>query len=1356
MLKRTLLATAIASHIAHASSIRDDIDLQTYRDFAENKGEFVAGATDIVIRNKNGDIIGTLLPTGVPVPDFSAANTKSGVVTLISPQLTGTVQHNPTYVLLGQDHQQFAKDRSNTAASNLQLVYDGLSFGANDSHHAPKNHYFVVKRNDMEKDLNVHGVHTNRYPAGFDNRKIIKTEDEATASDANSDFWTYYSMGSVYDIALPRLHKLVTETAPTPSLDDMGNFKVENYSAFVHVGAGVLEMVDPNTGDPVPFQGVYPHLTDLGTNTFVHEFLTAGLPPALKPELSVNYSKNNTDANNLSFYLTGEDTDYRKFYDANDTPIVTPDGKRLPLAAAIQPGDSGSGLYGFNKLTQQWELIGFVQSGNGGATNQDRINRVNAYSDQYTLFDPYFKQLTEYNNAIAPPLTSDALVWQQKEDDTQLDETLVEKHKDVYIDTSGTLTLTSDIDQKSGSLYIGTDAPTNLLITGDNKTHTGGGIYVGDGSHVDYQVGIKEKITVYSQLGQTDEYLAKLGAGTLTISGQGNNQGGISVGDGTVILDKDGQAAKYVELASGRGQVILNRANQVKNNDFRFGHKGGVLDLNGQSITTDYLHNVDDGAKIINNNTQAASTLTWRSSRDFVFDKDKNGHYAVIGNAHLDRQSGANTANYIDLGSDATQAQNAKQALLDSQGVMTAFAGQLGNTEQQGELNVVFNPTNKQAKWLLTGGSFVNDLTAQDGTLILAGRPTPKAFDHLSQKDFDPNKNTWVETQYTAKTINANNHATVMSARGANAIYANLVGKNNAKFDIGFLPNSQGKLCVRSDYNGLIDCQTLSPTDQQTHRVDTVLKGDVHLDGNAGATLTATDWTGSILGSQNTNLKLNHSQWQMNQNGTIGNLTLNSSAIKLSQDGDFHTLNVLGDLTGSSQIYYRTRIKDLLGDQIVVHGTTAGQHTLHIANDGAEPAAPNSKLTLIKTLGNQNNPTITLANSAVDLGAYRYTLGNDAQAFYLYNPELDKQAEKERLEAERLAKEQAEKERLAREAEEKAKAEQAERERLAQLEKERLEAERLAKEQAEKERLAREAEEKAKAEQAERERLAQQKQADIISRYTNAALSDLSLQAYDILSLSHRLSQTLHGNLSGIWLQADHSQGTHQSNLYRPYDRKTNSQQLGLSRQTDNLRYGVAITKQNSTAQLADSMHTEQNSMLANIFAKYHWHDTAFMLDLGFGRTNAVVASNHNKRHFSSVGIGINHQFGEKIVILPSVYARHHKLDGANYHLNGANIALDRTHINQIGGDIQLQTALSYGTLTITPSIGLGYQHNQGMGVVSVNNHRFAQHFGDDKYANVGVMVQRGLLNASVQVEQHYGDETDKQTKAGIRLGYTW
>ncbi|MCX8985540.1 S6 family peptidase [Citrobacter portucalensis] len=79
---------------AHASIVRDDINYQTYRDFAENKGPFYPGALNISILDVNGNLVGML--DKAPMPDFSSVDT-FGVATLINPQYIASVKHNTGY-----------------------------------------------------------------------------------------------------------------------------------------------------------------------------------------------------------------------------------------------------------------------------------------------------------------------------------------------------------------------------------------------------------------------------------------------------------------------------------------------------------------------------------------------------------------------------------------------------------------------------------------------------------------------------------------------------------------------------------------------------------------------------------------------------------------------------------------------------------------------------------------------------------------------------------------------------------------------------------------------------------------------------------------------------------------------------------------------------------------------------------------------------------------------------------------------------------------------------------------------------------------------------------------------------------
>lgn len=88
---------AVLPSVAIASVVRGDIPYQTYRDFAENKGQFQAGATNIPILNQSGGLNGIL--NKAPMIDFSSVNVGSnmGVATLVNPQYVVSVKHNGGY-----------------------------------------------------------------------------------------------------------------------------------------------------------------------------------------------------------------------------------------------------------------------------------------------------------------------------------------------------------------------------------------------------------------------------------------------------------------------------------------------------------------------------------------------------------------------------------------------------------------------------------------------------------------------------------------------------------------------------------------------------------------------------------------------------------------------------------------------------------------------------------------------------------------------------------------------------------------------------------------------------------------------------------------------------------------------------------------------------------------------------------------------------------------------------------------------------------------------------------------------------------------------------------------------------------
>ena len=98
LLRPTLAAVAVSVICASAqgATVRNDVDYQYFRDFAENKGAFRQGATNVGIYNNQGQYVGTMLPN-VPMPDLAVTNRREGFNTLFHPQYVASVKHMGSY-----------------------------------------------------------------------------------------------------------------------------------------------------------------------------------------------------------------------------------------------------------------------------------------------------------------------------------------------------------------------------------------------------------------------------------------------------------------------------------------------------------------------------------------------------------------------------------------------------------------------------------------------------------------------------------------------------------------------------------------------------------------------------------------------------------------------------------------------------------------------------------------------------------------------------------------------------------------------------------------------------------------------------------------------------------------------------------------------------------------------------------------------------------------------------------------------------------------------------------------------------------------------------------------------------------
>lgn len=468
-----------------ASVVKGDVPYQTYRDFAENKGAFQAGKTDLIIKDKNGSVTGTL--SSAPMADFSATDTK-GIATLVSPQYLSGVRHNGGYT--------------------------SVRFGDGE------NLYNLVSRNN---DSNI-------------------------------------------DIHTPRLDKLVTEVASVDAANIDASFNHSTqYSAFYRIGSGT-QLIKNDDGKKISITGAY-------------KYLTGGMVSGL--------SYNGWFGGTLM---------------AASADLTSSQGL-LPTYA--QGGDSGSPLYAYDKSQGKWVLTANLSYGSG----KNVLWSVVSASKIQNIMDSYSDGLVNYDNTFPENITWSFDSGEGVGSLSQGNEAHImhgKKGNDLnagkalsFSGHNGVIDIRDDVSQGAGFLTFHDDYTV---------TTTNGSTWIGAGIIVDQNTSVKWQVN-----GVKGDNLHKIGQGTLIVQGAGVNEGGLKVGDGTVILnqqaDSSGQVQAFssVNIASGRPTVVLADNRQVNPDNISWGYRGGILDVNGNDLSFHNISAADYGAQLHNSSDKEAT-----------------------------------------------------------------------------------------------------------------------------------------------------------------------------------------------------------------------------------------------------------------------------------------------------------------------------------------------------------------------------------------------------------------------------------------------------------------------------------------------------------------------------------------------------------------------------------------------------------------------------------------------------------------------------------------------------------------------------------------------------------------------------
>ncbi|HFC6818995.1 TPA: IgA-specific serine endopeptidase autotransporter [Neisseria meningitidis] len=947
------LAYALTPY-SEAALVRDDVDYQIFRDFAENKGKFFVGATDLSVKNKQGQNIGNAL-SNVPMIDFSVADVNRRTLTVIDPQYAVSVKH-----VKGDEISYYGHHNGHLDVSN------------------DENEYRSVAQNDYEPNKN----------------------------------WHHGNQGRLEDYNMARLNKFVTEVAPiapTSAGGGVETYKDKNrFSEFVRVGAGTqfeynsrYNMTELSrayryaiAGTPYQDVNVTSNLNQegligFGDNSKHHS------PEKLKEVLSqnalTNYAVLGDSGSPLFAYDKQEKRwvflgayDYWAGYQKNSWQEWNIYKKEF--ADEIKQRDNAGTIKGYGE--HHWKTTG-TNSHIGSTAVRLAGNERGANNGQNVTFENNGTLVLDQNiNQGAGGLffKGDYTVKGINNDITWLG---------AGIDVADGKKVVWQVKNPNGDRLAKIGKGT-LEINGTGVNQ--GQLKVGDGTVIlNQKADSNQKVQAFSQVGIVS------GRGTLVLNSSNQiNPDNLYFGFRGGRLDANGNDLTFEHIRNvDEGARIVNH---------NTGHTSTIT-LTGKSLITN--PNSLSVHSIQNDYDEDDYSYYYRPRRPIPQGKDlyyKNYRYYALKsggsvNAPMPENGQTENNDWILMGSTQEEAKKNAMNHKNNQHIsgFSGFFGEENGKGHNGALNLNFNGKSAQNRFLLTGGTNLNGkISVTQGNVLLSGRPTPHARDFVNKssarKDAHFSKNNevvfeddWINRTFKATEIAVNQSASFSSGRNVSDITANITATDNAKVNLGY--KNGDEVCVRSDYTGYVTCNTDNLSDKALNSFGaTQINGNVNLSQNAALVLGKAALWGQIQGQGNSSVSLNqHSKWHLTGDSQVHNLSLADSHIHLNNASDaqsankYHTLKI-NHLSGNGHFHYLTHLAKNLGDKVLVKESASGHYQLHVQDKTGEPNQEGLNLFDASSVQDRSHLSVSLANNHVDLGALRYTIKTENGITRLYNP----------------------------------------------------------------------------------------------------------------------------------------------------------------------------------------------------------------------------------------------------------------------------------------------------------------------------------------------------------------------------------
>ena len=1348
------ISLGIASQ-AWAGHTYAGIDYQYYRDFAENKGKFTAGARNIDVYHKNGNLIGTVL-TKAPMIDFSVVST-NGVAALVGDQYIVSVAHNGGYrsVEFGEEGNNPDQHRFSYQIAKRNNYKPGQYAG---DYHMPRLHKFVTEAEPSEMTESMNGNNyndLNKYPTRvrIGSGKQWRRTDEQQAKGQYSTWIQDAYHWRIGGNTLPQsgtgngtvnLSGDPTKPNHYGPLPISGSFGDSGSPMFIYDAEkqkwlinGVLQTGHPYLGTVNGFQLVrkdwfYEHVFGHDTKTSFFERKSNG---------RYSFTSNGNGTGTVTQTGQTKPTTVKLF-----NPELNEDGKEEVFASG--------GVNAYKPRLEHGENLSFIDQGKGEITFTNSINQGAGGLYFEGDFDVSTTNANDTWQGAGISISENSIVnWRVK----------------------------NPKGDRLSKIGLGT-----LLVNGKGKNL--GDISVGNGTVILDQ--------------QADETGQK----------QAFNEVGLTSGRGTVKLNSADQVdPNKIYFGFKGGRLDLN-GNDLTFNRIQNVDEGAMLintNPNKEStITIKGSNTINTQVKDLTNKRDIAFN-GWLGDKENKNNGRLNLHYSPVnpdnhfllsGGTNLKgniTQDGGNLIfsgrptphayNHLNQAQSKAEGMKPGEVIIDDDWINRTFIAENFNI-QNGKTIVSRNVSSVKGNWNVSNNASVTVgvIPNQENTICT--------------------RSDWTGAT-TCKSVNLSDDAVIKSIPKTQ-VEGNISLTNQSRFNVNGLASLNGNLTANNNSEYYLTHKAVQVGDirlsdnAQAYINDANLMGNAQLLNTAHLTFNNSRFNHQITGENGTHVTLTQSQWTMPTSTTLSNLTLNDGEVTLNpnfntqdQHDRFNTLTINGDLNGSGTFNYLTHLGQYLGDKLEINGQAQGRFKLNVHNTGEEPTSLNHlNLVSLKSMPS-TGLDISLTNQYVDAGTWRYELIKDGNQYRLYSPikeaELKKaeadrlesekrkaQEEQERLESEkRKAQEEQERieseKRKAQEEQERIEAEkrkaQEEQERLesekrkAQEEQERIESEKR-KAQEEQERI--EAEKRKAQEEQERieaERVKQLKQKEAISRYSNTALSEFSSTVNNMLSVQDEIDRILISPPEdNVWTGLTQDQKRFNSDAFRDYQQKTTLKQIGVQKTLDNARIGAIFSHNNSSNTFDEQVDNKAQLTMLSGFAQYRFGDLQLGFNTGFGLSSSkLVGAQSQKLHRKMFNFGVNAnyqinlgQFGIK----PFIGANRYFIEDAHYQINGADVQTPSLAFNRYNAGVRADyTFHPIPSIALKPYVTINYINSSDASTQSlVNENMLVQPFGHYWQKEVGLNSEISRVQLTLFASQYRGSQLSKHKEFGFKLGYVW